>query len=124
MKGDLLSIIKDHVRGTYELLKDIEGFEEICNWASNHHEKLDGSGYCFGKKADELDFISRLIACTDIYQAISEERPYHPARSHEDTMVILKDMAGKGFIDSDIVNDFDTAMVDYTKSQNNTEQSQ
>jgi HD-GYP domain-containing protein (c-di-GMP phosphodiesterase class II)/rubredoxin len=107
-------IIKNHVKGTYDLLSGITGFEEICRWASSHHEKLDGSGYHFGKNADELDFIDRLLACTDIYQAVSEERPYHPRRSHEETMPILWDMAEKGFIDSQIVDDFNTVMALYS----------
>jgi len=107
-------IIKAHVKGTYDLLSVITGFEDICRWASCHHEKLDGTGYCFEKNADELDFISRLLACTDIYQAVSEERPYHPARNHSDTMQVLFNMAQKGLIDSNIVNDFNTIMAEYS----------
>jgi HD-GYP domain-containing protein (c-di-GMP phosphodiesterase class II) len=106
-------IIKDHVLKTWRFLKDIEGFAAICGWASNHHEKLDGTGYPFGKKADELDFNSRLMACIDIYQAVSEERPYHPGRSHADTMTILYDMAGKGQIDPGIVKDMDSALAPF-----------
>jgi len=108
------NIIKAHVRGTYDLLNEVTGFEDICRWASSHHEKLDGTGYCFGKKAEELDFISRLLACTDIYQAVCEERPYHPARNHNDTMQVLFSMAQKGFIDSGIVKDYETVMADYS----------
>jgi len=107
-------IIKSHVKGTYDLLCGIEGFEEICRWASTHHEKLDGTGYCFGKKSDELDFVDRVLACTDIYQAVCEERPYHPERSHDETMPILWSMADKGFIDKEIVKDFDIAMAPYS----------
>jgi len=110
-------IIKEHAKGTNKLLRGISGFEDVCNWASNHHEKLDGSGYGTGKEAEELDFVSRLIACTDIYQAISEERPYHPARSHEETMPILWDMAGKGLIDKKIVKDFEDVMGDYSEDR-------
>jgi HD-GYP domain-containing protein (c-di-GMP phosphodiesterase class II) len=106
-------IIKDHVRGTHDMLCGITGFEEICRWAASHHEKLDGTGYCFGKKADELDFTDRMIACTDIYQAVCEERPYHPGRTHAKTMPILWQMANRGFIDSEIVKDFDTVMAEY-----------
>ena len=107
-------VIKDHVKVTHDILSGITGFEDICRWASSHHEKLDGTGYCFGKQADELDFISRILVCTDIYQAISEERPYHPARSHAETMPILWDMAQRGYIDSEIVKDFDTVMAEYS----------
>jgi HD-GYP domain-containing protein (c-di-GMP phosphodiesterase class II) len=104
------NIIKEHVAHTYQLLEDIKGFEQIRDWASNHHEKLDGSGYPLGKKAAELDFNSRLIACIDIYQAVSEERPYHPARDHGAAMEILFDIAQKGHIDADIVKDMDSAL--------------
>jgi HD-GYP domain-containing protein (c-di-GMP phosphodiesterase class II) len=106
-------IIQNHVRLTYELLKDISGFERICAWASNHHEKLDGSGYPWGKKAEEQDFNSRLMTCIDIYQAVSEERPYHPGRNHRDTMDILYGMADKGFIDGGIAKDLDTVLAKY-----------
>jgi HD-GYP domain-containing protein (c-di-GMP phosphodiesterase class II) len=107
-------IIKQHVVYTREWLGEIEGFEKICDWASNHHEKLDGSGYPAGKKAEDLNFNSRLLACIDIYQAISEERPYHPARSHGETMPILYDMAAKGEIDLKIVKDMDPILEPYS----------
>jgi HD-GYP domain-containing protein (c-di-GMP phosphodiesterase class II) len=107
-------IITDHVRYTGELLKDITGFERIRDWASGHHEKLDGSGYPFGKKAADLDFNTRLMACIDIYQAVSEERPYHPRRGHGDTMAILYDMARAGLIDEGICRDLDETLAAYS----------
>jgi HD-GYP domain-containing protein (c-di-GMP phosphodiesterase class II) len=110
LDNDEFNIIKSHVYLTWELLKDIEGFEKVCDWASNHHEKLDGSGYCFGKKAEDLDFNSRLLACIDIYQAVSESRPYHPPRSHKDTMEILYRMAAEGYVDDKIVREMDQVL--------------
>jgi len=106
-------IIRGHVYFTWELLNEVEGFETICKWSSNHHEKLDGSGYPFGKKAPELDFNSRLLTCLDLYQAISEERPYHPRRNHADTMKILYEMSDAGKIDDNIVKDLDIALAPY-----------
>ena len=105
------ALIKDHANCTYELLKNIVGFESVCKWASNHHEKLDGSGYPFEKKENELDFVSRLLACADIYEAVSAKRPYHSRRNHKETMTILYDMAQKGLIDERIVKDLDTVMA-------------
>ncbi|MCL1908085.1 MAG: HD domain-containing protein [Holophagaceae bacterium] len=107
-------IIKYHVRHSHDWLGRVPGFENIRNWAANHHEKLDGGGYSFGKQAEELDFNSRLIGCLDIYQAVCEKRPYHEARSHADTMPILYDMAKKGLIDAKIVKDLDEVMADYS----------
>jgi HD-GYP domain-containing protein (c-di-GMP phosphodiesterase class II) len=111
---DEFEIIKDHSRLTYELLKDIQGLEAVCEIASGHHEKLDGSGYHFGKNADEMDFNTRLIACIDVYQAVSEPRPYHDGRSHEETMPILYSMARNGLIDEVIVRDLDKVMAEYS----------
>jgi HD-GYP domain-containing protein (c-di-GMP phosphodiesterase class II) len=107
-------IITKHVWYTWDWMHRVEGFEQICHWASAHHEKLDGSGYPFGLKADELDFNARLMACIDISQAVCEERPYHDARNHEDTMVIMREMADAGKIDSGIVRDMDIAMAPYS----------
>jgi HD-GYP domain-containing protein (c-di-GMP phosphodiesterase class II) len=105
--------IKKHVIKTREWLSKVDGLEQIAEWAGNHHEKLNGRGYGRGMDADELDFNSRLIACLDIYEAVSAERPYHPARSHADTMPILYDMAGDGLIDPDIPADIDRVLAPY-----------
>ena len=105
--------IMRHASLTYEILRNIQGFEHICEWASSHHEKLDGSGYPAGKTRDELHFNSRLLACIDMYQAISEERPYHPARNHQDTMEILHTIAQDGYIEPAIVQDMDAALKEY-----------
>ena len=113
LNDEEFTIIKEHVRLTYEWLKDVEGFSYICAWASDHHEILTGGGYPFGKKADELDFNSRLLACIDIYQAVSETRPYHKARDHSSTMKILYGIANRGEIDAGIVKDIDIALAPY-----------
>ena len=110
---DEFDIIKTHIVYTRELLSGLagEGTGNIVEWAANHHEKLDGHGYPQGKAAEALDFNSRLMACIDIYQAVSEERPYHPRRSHADTMPILRSMAEKGGVDPAIVRDMDQVMA-------------
>lgn len=105
-------IIKQHAIRSYQMLDKITGFEKIRDWGALHHEKLNGKGYPFGKTGESLDHISRLIACIDIYQAVSEERPYHPANSHDKTMAVLKSMAEKGLIDAQIVADLDHELSD------------
>ena len=106
--------IKGHVKNTLEWLGEMPDFEHVKNWATNHHEKLGGFGYSRGIAENKLDFNSRLMACIDIYQAVSEPRPYHGARSHEETMEILYDMASKGFIDAKIVEDVNGVMAKYS----------
>ena len=74
-------------------------------WACLHHEKLDGSGYPFGKTAAELDRNERLLCCIDIYQALTEARPYKDRLSHSEAVNILRDMAREGKIDAKITED-------------------
>lgn len=99
--------IKKHPYLTRLALQGIKGFEDITEWASNHHEKLNGQGYPFGKTSKDLDFNSRLMACLDIYEALIEERPYRYPLSHREAMDILNNMKDKGYIDEKITNDID-----------------
>lgn len=96
--------MKHHAAYTYYILSNIDDFDEIRDWAAFHHERLDGSGYPFGKSAPELNTLERIMACIDIYQALTESRPYKQGMSHEKAYGILQDMARKGWIDSTIVS--------------------
>jgi HD-GYP domain-containing protein (c-di-GMP phosphodiesterase class II) len=96
-----------HAYATWEMLNKVQGFEQITEWASYHHEKLDGSGYPFGKKADELSQKSRLMACLDIYQALTEDRPYRKRTTHEAAVQFLKKQADLGKLDRTCVMDID-----------------
>ena len=97
--------VKYHTFYTRKALETIEGFEDITEWASNHHEKLNGSGYPLGHMEEQLDFESRMFACLDIYQALTEERPHRARMNHEEALKILEKMAASGEIQSSIVKD-------------------
>jgi len=105
LASEEFDIIKKHPYFTRIALQEIKGFEDITEWASNHHEKLNGQGYPFGKTGKELDFNSRLLTCLDIYEALTEERPYRIALEHEAAMEILNKMKDNGFIDVRITED-------------------
>lgn len=103
--------IQNHAMGTWKLLSAVGGLEEITSWASLHHEKLDGSGYPFGYKADRLGRNERLLACLDIYQALVEKRPYKAGLSHGEAMTILYKMGAAGQLDTDILGDIDRCFL-------------
>ncbi|MCI2062912.1 MAG: HD domain-containing protein [Eubacteriaceae bacterium] len=104
--------MKNHAWYTYEMMRKVGGFEEITPWAALHHEKLDGSGYPFGKTAKDLDRNSRIMCCLDIYQALTEARPYKKPYCHEDAMIIMMGLAVDGLLDRTIVNDIDSVFAD------------
>ncbi|MDF2819733.1 MAG: hypothetical protein K0R15_174 [Clostridiales bacterium] len=109
--------IKSHTFHTRKVLEKIRGFEEITEWASNHHEKLDGSGYPYGLTKENLDRNSRILACVDIYTALTEERPYREALKHDQTIKIMREMADNNFIDNSIVQDIDTVFKKNSMNQ-------
>ena len=104
------SEMKNHAAATHYILSQIKEISDIVNWAANHHEKLNGKGYPQGLTADDLSFEERIMACIDIYQALTEKRPYKDGMSHEKSMSILLDMAQKGELDESIVKDIDAVM--------------
>ena len=99
--------IKQHASGTYSVLHGIRGLEEVAHWSYNHHEKLNGSGYPFGRNSMELGQKDRLMACLDIYQAVREDRPSRAGMTHAAAMEILLSMVNQGQLDSTIVTDID-----------------
>ena len=101
------AVMKHHAAYTYYILSGIEDFEELRDWAAFHHERLDGTGYPFRKTAPELNTQERMMACVDIYQALTESRPYKPGMPHEKACAILREMAGKGWLDAGITEQVD-----------------
>lgn len=99
--------IRKHAYQTWYILHRIRGFSEITFMACRHHEKLDGSGYPFGIRGEQLTRSERLMCCVDIYQALTEDRPYRKGMQHDDAMKIMREMADSGTIDRTITDDID-----------------
>jgi len=97
--------MQQHALMSWQILDRIENFADIRDWAALHHEKLNGKGYPFGKTAQELNFNDRLMGCIDVYQALTESRPYREGMTHSAALAVMRDMAGGGFIDAGIVED-------------------
>jgi len=99
--------VTEHTYYTRLCLEPIPGFENITEWAANHHEKLGGGGYPMGLGKKDLDFNARLMTVLDIYQALTEERPYRQSLSHQQSMAIIGKLRDNGDVDGEIVGDVD-----------------
>jgi len=95
--------VKEHPYYTRLILMDIEGFEEIADWAGFHHEKLNGKGYPFHFDSDFLSLGSRIMTVADIFSAITEERPYRKPMDREQAMKVMWENVERGEICRDIV---------------------
>lgn len=96
--------IRSHTYYTYQLLDAISQFDIIKEWASFHHERLNGEGYPFKIKGDNLTLGSRIMAVADVFTAITENRPYRKGMDSESAVSILKGMVENGSLDEYIVN--------------------
>lgn len=101
---DEFSIIKSHVYYTKIILDRIEDIRDISDWASNHHEKLNGNGYPRKLDSSKLSEESRIMCVCDIYQALTEDRPYRNGLNSDKALAILHGMVDDGLICNDALN--------------------
>ena len=65
--------------------------------AGNHHERWDGTGYPHGKAGTEIPLLGRVLALADVYDALTSERPYKDAYTHDIALSIIQEEAGHQF---------------------------
>ncbi|MEN3203785.1 MAG: HD domain-containing phosphohydrolase [Atribacterota bacterium] len=102
------ALVKLHPYYTYRVLQQIEGWETINIWGSFHHEKLDGSGYPFGLGGEDLPLGSRIMAISDIFTALIEDRPYRRGLSFSDALECLRSLVWENKLDQKVFSVLET----------------
>ncbi len=93
-----------HSYDTGQILKKIFPDPSIADWAAMHHENLLGTGYPFHTHAKEIPPEARMIAVADIFQALSQERPYRGHMGKAEVMARMDEMCAQGRIDANMVS--------------------
>jgi putative nucleotidyltransferase with HDIG domain len=101
-------VIKQHPFYGAEIVKDTH-YTKAANIILQHHERLNGSGYPFGLKNEEISLEARIIAVCDSFDAMTEERPYRAPFSTVYAMDELKSMAGTHY-DPEVVAAFEKVL--------------
>ena len=92
--------IQEHVEITHNILEKIhmsKDFEQITEIACSHHEKFDGSGYYRKLKGEEIPFGGRILAVSDVFDAITSKRHYRDKMPIEKVIDIIMSGSGKHF---------------------------
>jgi HD-GYP domain-containing protein (c-di-GMP phosphodiesterase class II) len=89
-------IIKKHSADSGLMLKDKFG-EKVAEIVSQHHERLDGSGYPRGMKDGEIHLEAKIIAVADTYDAMTSDRAYRKGMSPAYAMEELRRFAGRHY---------------------------
>ncbi|OOP72860.1 HD-GYP domain-containing protein [Clostridium beijerinckii] len=115
-------IMKKHSLIGYNILSNLN-IDDIRDIATLHHEKIDGTGYPFGIKGDELTVESKIVAIGDIASALIGVRSYKKSFEKEKVIKILNDMVKSNKIDAQItkllINNYDFIVFEALNESNN-----
>jgi putative nucleotidyltransferase with HDIG domain len=99
-------VMRRHPTIGANILSGIKGFERTSEIVLSHHERFDGAGYPRGLAGEDVPVEARIISVVDTYDAMTNDRPYRAAMSHEAAVTELRKNAGRQF-DPHIVESFE-----------------
>jgi PAS domain S-box-containing protein len=79
LSGLEFSLIKEHARRGFEIMKDVESPWPLAEIVLQHHERMDGTGYPQGLTGGNILLEARILAVADVVEAMASHRPYRPA---------------------------------------------
>ena len=97
--------MQKHPIYAFEMLSNIEYLKPALDIPYCHHEKWDGTGYPRGLRGEEIPLVARIFSVVDIWDALTNERRYHPAWSKDKTREYIKSLA-RTHLDPKVVEKF------------------
>jgi HD-GYP domain-containing protein (c-di-GMP phosphodiesterase class II) len=88
-------VMKTHTTKGANILRPVTQLAEMLPGIELHHEALDGRGYPYGLKGDQIPLLARVIAVADTFDALTTNRPYQTAHTPEQALQIIRNLAGK-----------------------------
>ncbi len=104
LTGNEYNVIKQHAYYTYRILEEAGNLDPLPGWAGYHHEKLNGRGYPFHLENGQLSLPARVMAVSDIFTALREDRPYRPGMGRGQIEAILREHKENGSLDAKVVD--------------------
>jgi HD-GYP domain-containing protein (c-di-GMP phosphodiesterase class II) len=96
-------IMKTHTTKGANILRPVPQLREMLPGIELHHEALNGRGYPYGLKSDEIPLLARVIAVADTFDALTTNRPYQQAHDPADALHIIQNLSGQR-LDPNAVN--------------------
>jgi len=88
-------IMKTHTTKGANILRPVPQLREMLPGIELHHEALNGRGYPYGLKGDEIPLLARVIAVADTFDALTTNRPYQQAHDAVDALRIIENLSGQ-----------------------------
>jgi putative two-component system response regulator len=106
-------IMEQHTIAGERICAPLRSFRHVLPIIRHHHEKQDGSGYPDGLKGAEVPLTARILQITDIYDALTTDRPYRKALPLEKAFAIMREEVKRGWWDGSILDEFEAAIHGY-----------
>ncbi|MFH0810649.1 MAG: diguanylate cyclase [Pseudomonadota bacterium] len=103
--------MRRHCEIGYRIAQSAPDLAPIADWILKHHEWWNGAGYPTGLKQEDIPLECRVLAVTSAYDALTSDRPFRKALTHEEAMAELRKCAGTQF-DPAVMEKFETAVLD------------
>src|ERR1700676_2577822 len=101
------TIIREHSVIGERICAPLKSFRLVLPIIRHHHEKLDGSGYPDGLRAEAIPVTARVLQIVDVYDALTTDRPYKKAFSITDALQTMKEEVSQGWWDPHIFDQFE-----------------
>jgi putative two-component system response regulator len=96
-------VMRSHPTRGEEICRPMQSLAPVLPIIRNHHERWDGSGFPDGLAGEDIPLLARILQVTDIYDALTTERPYKPALSPTDAFAVMEDEVRRGWRDPELV---------------------
>ena len=106
-------IMEQHTIAGERICAPLRSFRHVLPIIRHHHEKQDGSGYPDGLKGEQVPLTARILQITDIYDALTTDRPYRKALSAEKAFAIMREEVKRGWWDGSLLNEFEAVVHGY-----------
>jgi putative two-component system response regulator len=108
-------IMEQHTVIGEKICAPLRSFRNVLPIIRHHHEKWNGSGYPDGLKGEQIPLTARILQVTDIYDALTTDRPYRKALSIDEAFAIMREEVKREWWDGSIVNELE-AMVNESEA--------
>lgn len=102
--------MEQHTIAGERICSPLRSFRHVLPIIRYHHEKQDGSGYPDGLKGDQVPLTARILQITDIYDALTTDRPYRKALSAEKAFAIMREEVKRGWWDGSVLDHFESVV--------------
>jgi cyclic di-GMP phosphodiesterase len=96
-------IMRSHPLRGEEICRTMKSLWPVLPIIRNHHEHWDGTGYPDGLAGEEIPLLARILQVADIYDALTTERSYKPALSHQEAIAVMEDEVRRGWRDPELI---------------------